>query len=154
MVCRANCTVAAKGAPSKRFTTLNVCLLQHIETNLSYKSRSILILGGWYSDIPVLGDAAHCSQDIAGRVAGGVLASWRKGFFKDQQWLTAPAQKPVGCWRRIFLDLFMSLFFWNGPRLEFRVLQGRFIFGWTVVVHISEITWSCQCLKRQVFTGV
>ena len=51
VVCRANCTVAAKGAPSKRFTASNIRLLQHMDTNLNYKAGSILILGGWCSDI-------------------------------------------------------------------------------------------------------
>ena len=148
VVCRANCTVAAKGASSKRFTTSNVCLLQHMETNLSYKSRSILILGGWYSDIPVLGDAAHCSQDIAGRVAGGVLASWRKGFFKDQRWLTAPVPKPFGCSHQFFWTCSWVFLEW----ILFGILgffkDALSLFGWAFVVHISEITWSCQCLKR------
>lgn len=54
-----------------------------------------------------------------------------------------------------------ELFFWNGFCLDFydfTVVQGLFIcLGgrlWVYGVHISEITWSCRCLKRKGFTGV
>ena len=62
------------------------------------------------------------------------------------------------CWMLtsdFFGPVHESFFFGMDPAWNLGFFKDALsLFGWTVVVHISEITWSCQCLKRQVFTGV
>lgn len=51
MVCRANCAVAAKGAPSKRLTASNIRMLQHMDTNL--RVRKVVLFSYLYCDVAI-----------------------------------------------------------------------------------------------------